>query len=81
MKELVKRFKETTGYKSTDIARKFNVSKQFIDQTLNNHSLTYSNSNKYMLTTMIDTKIKEVKNKIAELEQLKEDIKNYNAKN
>lgn len=77
MKDLVKEFKELTGLKLTEVAEMFGMTKQFLDQTLNNYSFTYTNSAKYILASAVDSKIEELENKVSELKELKIKIKNY----
>lgn len=75
MKELVKKLKQLTGYKMTDIAIQVGVTRQFIDSSFNNYSKTYINSNKFMLLTMVDKYIDELELKINELKEFKKEIK------
>lgn len=72
-----KEFIDNTGYNFADVAREFNISRQFIDKTLDNISTTYVNSAKFMMICMIDKKINELKEKISSLEDYKNKIKSY----
>lgn len=78
MKELFKKLKKLTGYKYSDIARRFGISRQAVDQYSGNSSLVYRNNNKYMIVTMVDMKIEEYEDKIKELEKFKEEVKEVN---
>lgn len=68
-RELFGELKSVTGYRFADIAEEFGISRQFIDQSSNNHSMTYSNSNKYMAMKMAEKKIKELKDDICKIEE------------
>lgn len=77
MRNLFRKLKELTGFKYTDIARKFNISRQAVDQYIDNHSVSYTNNNKFILISMADLKIKEYESKIQVLEQFKKEVSNY----
>lgn len=69
-KILVDEFKRLTGYNGGDIATKFGVSRQFVHQALNNHTLTYRASSAFYLGSMINEKVLSLKNQIRDLEYL-----------
>ena len=69
-KELVKEFKRLTGYNGGDVAEKYGVSRQFVHQVLNNHSLTHKASSAFFLNSMIGEKISALKKQVSELEFL-----------
>lgn len=75
VKELYRKLKKLTGYKQSDVADKFNISRQAVDQYSNNYSTVYQNCNKYMILTMVNMKIDEYKEKIKELEEFKQEVK------
>ena len=74
MLSVVGEFKKLTGYKLTDIARAFKLSKQHTSASLKNRSLTYQTSVAYMIKHMVDLKINILKEQIHELEHLKGEI-------
>jgi len=69
-KELVKEFKRLTGYNGGDISEKYGVSRQFVHQVLNNHSLTHKASSAFFLNSMIGEKISTLKKQVRDLEIL-----------
>jgi len=69
-KELVKEFKRLTGFNGSDIAEKYGVSRQFIHQAFNNHSLTHKASSAFFLNSMIGEKISALKKQVQDLEFL-----------
>ena len=73
-KELVKEFKRLTGYNGGDVAEKYGVSRPFVHQALNNHSLTYKASSAFFLNSMIGEKISVLKEQVRELEVLRVSI-------
>jgi len=73
-RELIRKFKELTGYKFSDIAERFGVSRQHISAELRNHSLTHMAAVAFYLNKMIDEKIVELKMRVSNLEQLKNNI-------
>lgn len=75
VKELYRKLKKLTGYKQSDVADKFSISRQAVDQYSNNHFTVYQNCNRYMILTMLDIKIDEYKEKIKELEEFKQEVK------
>lgn len=77
MKELFKRFKELTGVKYTELAESLGVTKQAVDKSMNNYSITHVNANKWLLTQYIDKSIEEHRQQINELERLKKEVKEY----
>lgn len=70
------KLKELTGFSYEKIANEFGVSKQHINQSFSNHSLTYENSNKFMALHMLNLKINDYKAEIEKLENFKEEILN-----
>jgi len=70
------KLKELTGFSYEKIAKEFGVSKQHINQSFTNHSMTYENSNKFMALHMINLKINEYQAEIKKLENFKEEILN-----
>lgn len=72
--ELFKKLKDLTGYSYEMIAKEFGVTKQHIYSSFCNHSLTYSNSNKFMALKIADVKIKEYQAEIEKLEEFKNEI-------
>ena len=73
-KELVSEFKRLTSYNNEDVAEKFGVSRQFIHQTLNNHTLTHKASSAFFLNAMIGEKISSLKKQVQDLEFLQVSI-------
>ncbi|OSA88365.1 UNVERIFIED_ORG: hypothetical protein B2H93_18240 [Clostridium botulinum] len=71
---LYSKLKELTGCSYEKIAKEFGVSKQHINQSFGNHSLTYENSNKFMALKITDIKIKEHQAEIEKLENFKKEI-------
>ncbi|ACD25011.1 hypothetical protein FDE76_01615 [Clostridium botulinum] len=71
---LYSKLKELTGCSYEKIAKEFGVSKQHINQSFGNHSLTYENSNKFMVLRMVNLKIDEYKTEIENLEKFKNEI-------
>jgi len=69
-KELVSEFKRLTGFNGGSIAEKYGVSRQFVHQVLNNHSLTYKASSAFFLNSMIGEKISSLKKQVRDLEFL-----------
>jgi len=69
-KELVQEFKRLTGYNGGDIAEKYGVSRQFVHQVLNNHTLTHKASSAFFLNSMISEKISTLKRQVRDLEFL-----------
>ena len=63
-------FRRLTGYNGGDIATKFGVSRQFVHQTFNNHSLTHKASSAFFLGSMINEKVLSLKKQIRDLEFL-----------
>nr|DAY89306.1 MAG TPA: putative DNA binding protein [Caudoviricetes sp.] len=53
------KLKELIGCSYEKIGNEFGISKQAVQQSFSNHSVTYQNSNKFMTLKMIDIKIKE----------------------
>ena len=72
--DLLKKLKDLTGYSYEMIAKEFGVTKQHIYSSFCNHSLTYSNSNKFMALKIADIKIKEYQAEIGKLENFKKEI-------
>ncbi len=73
---LYSKLKELTGCSYEKIAKEFGVSKQHINQSFGNHSLTYENSNKFMVLRMVNLKIDEYKTEIENLKmKFLEDLK------
>jgi len=70
-KELIKEFKRLTGYNGGDVAEKYGVSRQFIHQAFNNHTLTHRASSAFYLSLMIGEKISLLKKQIRDLEGLR----------
>lgn len=70
------KLKELTGYSYQNIADEFGVSRQHINKSFSNTSLTYENSNKFMALHMIDLKKKEYEAEIEKLEEFKKEILN-----
>lgn len=70
-KEIVKQFKELTGFSTADIARNFNFSPQFIHQVKNNRTITYKASMAFYMTVMVDDKIKQLEENIEKLQRFK----------
>lgn len=68
------KLKGLTGYSYEKIANVFGVTKQHIYSSFCNHSLTYSNSNKFMALKIADIKIKEYQAEIGKLENFKKEI-------
>lgn len=56
------------------IADEFGISRQAAQQSFNNHSVTYQNSNRFMVLKMVDIKIKEYQEEIKKLEKFKNEI-------
>lgn len=77
IKEITKEFKLLTGYKMTDLADNFKVSKQQISLQMKNYSLTHKSANAYMFYEMIDKRIEELQSQVVDLQCLKMKIKNY----
>ena len=77
MKKLFGKLKQLTGYGYADIAREFNISKQFMHQSSKNYSMTYTNSNKFMINRMVDKKIKELEHEIETLNDFKDEVNQY----
>ncbi|ADZ82535.1 hypothetical protein [Cellulosilyticum lentocellum] len=77
MKELFKRFKQLTGIKYTELAEVLGVTKQAVDKSMNNYSITHVNANKWLLTQKIDEAIEDHSKQILELEKLKQEIKEF----
>ena len=73
-KTLVDEFKRLTGFNGGSIAEKFGVSRQFVHQVLNNHSLTYKASSAFLINAMIGEKISTLKKQIQDLEFLRVNI-------
>jgi hypothetical protein len=74
-KSLLIRFKELTGYKTSEIGERFGFSRQYAHLLIvKDYSPTSKTSAAFYLTTIIDEKISEHKTKIAELEILKQEI-------
>ena len=73
-KALVDEFKRLTGFNGGNISEKFGVSRQFVHQTLNNHSLTYRASSAFFLNSMIGEKISSLKKQVQDLEFLQVSI-------
>ena len=69
-KALVGEFKRLTGYNGGDIAERYGVSRQFVHQVLNNHSLTHKASSAFFLNSMIGEKISSLKKQVRDLEFL-----------
>jgi len=76
--DLYLKLKELTGFSYEKIANEFGVSKQHINQSFSNHSMTYENSNKFMMLHMLNLKISEYKAEIEKLENFKEEISKIN---
>lgn len=74
MKKFYSEFKSLTGYKQVDMAEKFKVSRQYINQLLKNRSLQTNLALYGMTSIMIDLKISELNSKIRDLVDLKEQI-------
>lgn len=70
MNDILKRFKELTGIKGSDVARKFNVSRQYIHQLERNYSLTYKSALYAMLSIMADDEIARMEAQIKQIKQL-----------
>lgn len=70
------KLKELTGFSYEKIANEFGVTKQHINQSFSNHSLTYENSNKFMALHMLNLKINEYQEEIKKLENFKDEILN-----
>lgn len=68
------KLKEVMGCSYEKIANEFGISKQAVHQSFNNHSVTYQNSNKFMVLKMADIKIKEYQAEIEKLEKFKNEI-------
>ncbi|MBS4784199.1 MAG: hypothetical protein KH069_18010 [Clostridium sp.] len=68
------RLKGLIGCSYEKIANEFGISKQAVQQSFNNHSVTYQNSNKFMVLKMVDIKIKELQAEIEKLENFKKEI-------
>ena len=75
MREIYKKFKNLTGFSYSDIASRLGVTKQAVEQTLRNYSITHKNANKWILTEMINESIESHNAKICELKELQEEIK------
>ena len=73
-KALVEEFKRLTGYNGGDIAERYGVSRQFVHQVLNNHSLTHKASSAFFLNSMIGEKISTLKKQVQDLEFLQVSI-------
>lgn len=73
-KETFKKLKQLTGFNYANIAEKFGISRQAVEQYTTNTSTIYKNSNKFIVMTMIDIKIKEYEDKIKELEEFKKEV-------
>ena len=73
-KALVEEFKRLTGYNGGSIAEKYGVSRQFVHQVLNNHSLTHKASSAFFLNAMIGEKISSLKKQVQDLEFLQVSI-------
>ena len=69
-KELVSEFKRLTGFNGGSIAERYGVSRQFVHQVLNNHSLTHKASSAFFLNAMIGEKISTLKKQVQDLEFL-----------
>ena len=69
-KTLVEEFRRLTGFNGGDVAEKFGVSRQFIHQALNNHTLTHKASSAFFLNLMIGEKISTLKKQVRDLEYL-----------
>ena len=69
-KELVSEFKRLTGFNGGSIAERYGVSRQFVHQVLNNHSLTHKASSAFFLNAMIGEKISSLKKQVRDLEFL-----------
>lgn len=74
MKEFYKNFKVLTGYRQADIAEKFKVSRQYINQLLKNYSLQTNMALYGMTSIMIDQKISDLQKQIFCLEDLKSQV-------
>lgn len=72
--KIFKELRDLTGYSYEMIAKEFGVSKQHIYSSFCNHSLTYTNSNKFMALKIADIKIKEYQAEIEKLEKFKNEI-------
>jgi len=69
-RELVSEFKRLTGFNGGSIAERYGVSRQFVHQVLNNHSLTHKASSAFFLNAMIGEKISTLKKQVQDLEFL-----------
>ena len=72
--KIFKELRDLTGYSYEMIAKEFGVSKQHVYSSFCNHSLTYTNSNKFMALKIADIKIKEYQAEIEKLEKFKNEI-------
>lgn len=68
------KLKGLTGYSYEKIANVFGVSKQAVQQSFSNHSVTHQNSSRFMVLKMVDIKIKEYQAEIGKLENFKKEI-------
>jgi len=73
-KILVDEFRRLTGFNGGDIAAKYNVSRQFVHQVLNNYSLTHRASSAFFLNSMIGEQISSLRRQIQDLELLQVNI-------
>jgi len=67
-------FKKLTGKSGGYIAAKWDISRQYVHQLMNNKSLTYKLAKHAILTIIIDEKIEELRKEIIDLEILKSKI-------
>lgn len=72
---LLGELKRVTGFNGPDIAKEFGITSQWSHEVFRNTSMVHVNSQKYMVLTMADKRIKELKNQIEEIEKFKEGVK------
>lgn len=77
VKNLYRKFKELTGLSYSDLGERLGVTKQNVEYSLRNHSITYINANKWAMTQAIDEAIEVHKKQISELEALKREVKEF----
>lgn len=82
MRELWKKFKHLTGYKGQDIADMTNTSRQHISYLTvrENAGITHRSAVALWMDILIDRKIEDLENEIANLKQLKVDLRSTVAK-
>lgn len=73
-KELMKRFKELTGYNQGDIGQTLGVTRQRVNQLWHNTTITYKAATAFALNVLIERKIRALEQEMYNLIQLKKEI-------